>query len=95
MKRLNRMILSCCIAFTSLPVVAQVNDAFSDFEDKGSVITEFLTSGYFAVIVVTVAFIGASILMLMKKIDFMGWITILGGGVLLGNAPSLAEWVLS
>lgn len=74
---------------------AQVEDVFNDIEDKGNTVIDFLTSGFFAIMVVTVAIIYISYRWMQRNIEFTTALVIFLGAILLGNAPAVAEWLIA
>jgi uncharacterized membrane protein YvlD (DUF360 family) len=73
---------------------AQVEDVFDDVEEKGSLIIEFLTSGFFAILVVTAAIIYIAYMWMQRKIEITTALIIFLGAIALGNAPRIAEWLI-
>ena len=94
MKRLYAL-LNLVLLSLSSSAYAQVQDVFDDVEDKGNVIIEFLTSGFFAVMVVTAAIIYIAYMWMQRKIEMTTAVLIFLGAIFLGNAGRVAEWLIS
>lgn len=93
MKRIVQFFNLIYLSFITSALAQNIDEVFDDVEEKGSEITCFLTSGYFALAVVTIAIIYIAYAWINRKIEVPMALTIFFGSVALGKAPAIASWL--
>jgi len=100
MKKRNVVALSLALLGGAALLFPELADAASSAatnkaESRGQDIVDFLT-GSFAVILVTIAIIISAIgVIIMKRMEPMTALYIIGGALVIGSAADLAAWALS
>lgn len=80
-----------CLSFC---LAQDVNEVFSEVENKGNVVVEWLTSGFFAFVIVVLALTYVVVGFLQGKLEWTRAITIIICSILIGQIPSIATWLI-
>lgn len=67
-------------------------DPFASIQEKGDVMMDFIKT-WFARSVIILAIISAGVLFMFKKIEWYMALLIMGAGIFVGNAATIAEWL--
>lgn len=84
------LLLLCCVALIEPSYAA---DPFGEVEDKGNDILDAL-QGSIGIIIITISVIVGGFGLLFNMIQKTWAFRIIGGGVLIGSAASIASWLI-
>lgn len=88
---LNTVYMALC----PLSAMAQsVTDVFGGVEEKGNMLVEWFTSGFFAFALVALALIFVIVSFLQGRMEWTRALTITIASILIGQVPKIAMWLI-